>query len=71
MSEIVDKIKLKGLNQRGKNRVAEHGPIFVLIRGPEKTHWGPETIFVKPSKKSDNWYGWLELGVEVELVCRV
>jgi len=79
----MDLVTLRGVNQRGKNRVREHGPTFAVI------HRSGASLHVRcikpgcpclasfpvspacPSTESINfagWGGWLEIGSEVEVI---
>ena len=69
------KVILKGLNKRGKDRVNNFGPKFVVLHDEKLTQWGEKTALFVSVKKSfrvgDNlvpWSGWLDIGTEVEIV---
>ena len=56
-------VKLRGLNKRGKNRVREHGPEFILRKNGEFDN--VPALFVE--SKNDSWFGWLDIN-EVEVL---
>jgi hypothetical protein len=56
------RVKLRGLNQRGINRIGEHGEVFGLRR----TSATSQMILVEALDGS-NWFGWFKPD-EVEIV---
>lgn len=49
-------IELRGINQRGKNRIREHGPVFNLAR---RGHFkGRAAVLVECQRCP--WWGWLD-----------
>ena len=64
------KIKLKGLNHRGKSRVGTFGPWFELKDAP-KFHNRPDHLTdddILVEDLNGNWIGWLTVGKEVEVI---
>ncbi len=69
------RVILKGLNKRGKNRVAAHGSEFIMTQDERPTQWGKRTAHFESVKESFRlgdklvpWGGWLDIGTEVEIV---
>ena len=72
------KVILKGLNKRGKDRVHSHGPEFIVREDLQPNcRFGEGFRFFESVRKSfrlgagvplTNWGGWMQLGVEVEIV---
>jgi len=69
------KVILKGLNKRGKDRVNNFGPEFVVRQEEKPSHWGKRTALFESVTKNfrvgvnlTTWLGWLDIGTEVEIV---
>ncbi len=52
-------VELKGVSNRGKDRVSKHGPWFKITR----TYDDAKNIYIE--SVIDDWYGWVEIDLDV------
>jgi hypothetical protein len=62
------KVKLKGISQRGKSRINEHGEYMFLIKSGHSRDGKHLFRSERQTWQGQFWKGWFELGKDVEII---